>query len=172
MLCILKKMTDTIRLYNSIPDVETGELVVESCSICLDNINSLPTYKLPECNHNFHSNCLIGWLRINNGCPICRGTDNMNSLNYRSNGTIFRHILSFCKSKKNKSLKLKRVYKKYLRLKENYHTKNKECIDFEKLNKKILTERRKTIQAKYTAWRIFRTIEREISSLPIAQINK
>jgi hypothetical protein len=53
------------------------------CSICQDNIEhkSQTAFKLPVCEHMFHSNaedclgegnCLLTWLRKNKTCPECR----------------------------------------------------------------------------------------------------
>ena len=98
-----------IPLYNNVSE---NSNIDETCAICLDNINTIPTHTLNECNHKFHSICLIESLRVNIGCPLCRGrTDN--SIYRRTDGTIFRHILSFCKSKKNTCKKLKAIVKKY-----------------------------------------------------------
>lgn len=44
----------------------------ETCPVCLEQ------YKLEEemcgmpCDHSFHTDCLIPWLRNHNNCPICR----------------------------------------------------------------------------------------------------
>ena len=85
----------------------------ELCAICLDNINTAPIHTLHECNHSFHSNCLIESLRINKTCPLCRGSsDDRSRLRLRTNGMIFRHILSFSKSKNNKCNKLKSLIEK------------------------------------------------------------
>ena len=66
-------MDEPIRLYQQDHNDSMG--VVENCSICLDNLNnSNPIHELDECKHKFHSSCLITWLRINNGCPMCRST--------------------------------------------------------------------------------------------------
>ena len=45
------------------------------CSICRDVVaaDGPDTYSIPECNHRFHSNCIIPWFRVSNGtCPYCR----------------------------------------------------------------------------------------------------
>ena len=41
------------------------------CQICLET-NDSPFYTLPECNHKFHTNCIIHWFRSGyNNCPYC-----------------------------------------------------------------------------------------------------
>ena len=43
----------------------------EICSICQGDLTS-DIYTLPECNHNFHTNCIIHWFRAGkNNCPLC-----------------------------------------------------------------------------------------------------
>jgi hypothetical protein len=44
---------------------------MEICSICLDNLDK-NIYKLPDCSHIFHKNCIIKWIKINSICPFCR----------------------------------------------------------------------------------------------------
>ena len=33
------------------------------CSICLDNLDKEQNYKLPECGHTYHTNCIMQWVR-------------------------------------------------------------------------------------------------------------
>ena len=43
-----------------------------TCSICLESVSGERGHTL-ECNHTFHSNCLIKWLREGGlSCPCCR----------------------------------------------------------------------------------------------------
>ncbi len=39
---------------------------IDRCVICLETLNSKPTYSLPECNHTFHQNCIMHWFRQGN----------------------------------------------------------------------------------------------------------
>ena len=42
------------------------------CPICYDLLNSQDIYTIPDCNHTFHTNCIVHWFR--NGyshCPLC-----------------------------------------------------------------------------------------------------
>ena len=42
------------------------------CSICLEKLKGTPCYKV-ECNHHFHTHCLIEWVfKDNKNCPLCR----------------------------------------------------------------------------------------------------
>lgn len=40
------------------------------CSICLENMYYY--YVTTNCEHYFHSNCLLTWQKRNNTCPLCR----------------------------------------------------------------------------------------------------
>ena len=45
----------------------------EICPICQDSLEG-ELYTLPECNHTFHTNCIMTWFRAptgNNKCPLC-----------------------------------------------------------------------------------------------------
>ena len=45
----------------------------EICPICQDSLEGA-LYTLPECNHTFHTNCIMTWFRApsgNNKCPLC-----------------------------------------------------------------------------------------------------
>jgi hypothetical protein len=56
----------------------------DKCSICLENIENYE-YKLPECDHNYHTNCIITWFRAgHNCCPLCRN-NGINNTNNSSN---------------------------------------------------------------------------------------
>lgn len=44
----------------------------ENCTVCLDK-KKYPLINL-QCNHSFHEECLLSWIKENIVCPICRGT--------------------------------------------------------------------------------------------------
>jgi hypothetical protein len=145
----------------------------ELCAICLDNINTAPIHTLHECNHSFHSNCLIESLRINKTCPLCRGSsDDRSRLRLRTNGMIFRHILSFSKSKNNKCNKLKSLIKSYERIRDSEKMYKNEYKQFMKSNKDIIQKKNYLSRKKWIAHSKLFRIKREILSLPIIPINK
>lgn len=46
-----------------------GNEEISECTICLESEGTMiPTV----CGHNFHTNCLMGWLNNHNSCPVCR----------------------------------------------------------------------------------------------------
>jgi hypothetical protein len=45
------------------------------CTICRNTVNrSEKIYRL-DCEHRFHKECAIEWLRIKKECPVCRKQD-------------------------------------------------------------------------------------------------
>lgn len=43
-----------------------------TCPICNENFNENDMYILPECDHMFHTDCIISWFRQGNRtCPYC-----------------------------------------------------------------------------------------------------
>lgn len=45
----------------------------EACLICLESMNDTNKYMLEPCNHEFHTHCIVQWLRYKNyTCPTCR----------------------------------------------------------------------------------------------------
>lgn len=47
---------------------------MEECSICKENYDESTKYTIPECNHVFHTECIVSWFRGSNrsDCPLCR----------------------------------------------------------------------------------------------------
>jgi E3 ubiquitin-protein ligase RNF115/126 len=42
------------------------------CAVCKEAYSKLEkTIKMP-CNHLFHEDCIIPWLKQHNSCPVCR----------------------------------------------------------------------------------------------------
>ena len=45
---------------------------ISNCCICLNNIENNEEVNFLPCEHLFHWNCCLNWLKIKNKCPICR----------------------------------------------------------------------------------------------------
>jgi hypothetical protein len=72
---------DSINLHNLSLDTD------EECMICKESLNSAQTYKLPECNHIYHTHCITTWFRNGDSrCPYCgnKGINYKKSDNKRS----------------------------------------------------------------------------------------
>lgn len=104
------------------------------CPICLGSLNEKDTYNL-NCNHTFHTECIMNWFRVSNGsCPCCK--DNPNNNNFKYNLPIYYGYwnIQFIEKRCN-------IIKKH-----NKKQKNKNLINqFNKIDlyKKELTELKK-----------------------------
>lgn len=46
----------------------------DTCAICLCNFEVGDLVKELICHHSFHDGCVMGWLKNNSTCPICKGS--------------------------------------------------------------------------------------------------
>ncbi len=60
-----------VNTYNHYSEENLVISTPTKCSICLENISNENKKKL-SCNHEFHKDCIITWLRQQNTCPNCR----------------------------------------------------------------------------------------------------
>ena len=60
--------------YNKFKDI--------TCNICLEGFTEGNVLRVLECNHEFHENCIITWLKQRNTCPVCRHELESNDPNY------------------------------------------------------------------------------------------
>ncbi|KAI3795156.1 hypothetical protein L1987_37805 [Smallanthus sonchifolius] len=49
-------------------DIEDGK----SCVVCLDDFEPREMVTLTPCNHMFHENCIVPWVKSHGQCPVCR----------------------------------------------------------------------------------------------------
>jgi len=47
---------------------------MDNCSVCRELLNTNEQKFTLECNHTFHTSCIINSFRITNACPMCRST--------------------------------------------------------------------------------------------------
>lgn len=52
--------------------VMKDEIKEERCSICLENFEDNDYVLAMPCDHIFHKNCILEWLKISYKCPLCR----------------------------------------------------------------------------------------------------
>ena len=63
-------MTDNINLQINLLNLDENS--DEECMICKESLSQYPCYKLPECNHIYHTHCIIAWFRNGDSrCPYC-----------------------------------------------------------------------------------------------------
>lgn len=72
----------TTAQINNLPNIQyNDELNIDSCSICLVDLEEGESLKQLPCNHVFHPECISVWLLQNITCPICRNELNINDTN-------------------------------------------------------------------------------------------
>ena len=106
----------------------------DNCAICHEELNqSNDNYTLPECNHNFHTNCIMTWFRLkHNNCPLCNNSGVNN--NYWSK---LSHMDEYIKlrrlsRKKDAPQALKKQVEKLKTLEEKYKKITNEMKEFKK----------------------------------------
>lgn len=52
----------------NILDVNIPPVEDNICIICHDQLDTAQTYKLPECNHTYHTHCIVTWFRHRGSC--------------------------------------------------------------------------------------------------------
>jgi hypothetical protein len=96
----------TINPYNIDDNVNS-----DVCLICHDDIDSYQNYKLQECNHIYHTDCIIQWFRTGNvNCPYCNSKSENNICDSNNGGhyynrrkiieSTYRTIKAFSKKEK------------------------------------------------------------------------
>ena len=71
--------------YNTIINSQDERLI--KCTICLERmyINDTQYIFATDCDHYFHTKCIVKWLKDNNTCPICRNRITINLENNKDN---------------------------------------------------------------------------------------
>merc|ERR1719277_1582282 len=55
--------------------VRACDIVVDTCAICLEDVEADERVAGLQCGHGFHQKCIMKWLARPgvSGCPLCRG---------------------------------------------------------------------------------------------------
>lgn len=72
-----KTASETKRPLIDVDGVASSSATRESCAICLDELETNETVRVPCCGACFCEVCLSSYLALNasNGCPVCRNSD-------------------------------------------------------------------------------------------------
>jgi hypothetical protein len=121
-----------------------NEATIDRCVICYEDIDSKPTYELPECSHKFHQSCINAWFRQGNAkCPLCNNIGSgLTTERYRgslwSDWPIkFKYLRRFSK-KKGAPLSIVRAIDKLKKKEQTLKQLEEEYKDIKK--KKILID--------------------------------
>ncbi|XP_054792881.1 probable E3 ubiquitin-protein ligase RHC2A [Prosopis cineraria] len=52
--------------------ISRDEMKADLCSICLENFEDDEDASAMPCNHIYHRDCIVTWLKTNHTCPLCR----------------------------------------------------------------------------------------------------
>jgi hypothetical protein len=120
-------------------DENGNEINIDNCCICLEKLEN-NKYKIPECKHEFHNECLLTYFRVSNNtsCPLCR--------NIRQSSNL-KTILNYSR-RKNANKKIVNEVKKYKKFQLLEKEIKKELKIFRKTHKEILDKRNKLINKK------------------------
>ena len=109
----------------------------DKCAICLEKLCTDNCYTISECDHTFHTKCLLTWWRKEHRCPLCRDTGNINQNNeprWQSpavrEGRI-RIIRQICK-RKDAPANLKKIMSKRDNWKNKLKQERKELSNIQK----------------------------------------
>tara|TARA_X000000950_G_scaffold285905_1_gene393161 strand:+ start:534 stop:1046 length:513 start_codon:yes stop_codon:yes gene_type:complete len=112
------------------------------CCICHESLNNnnnesekKNVYKLPECSHCYHTECIITWFRNGHStCPLC-GYSSFKKAHYglEINKYIFAQLRNYSR-KKNSPKWLKDMISKRAKLNKSFTLAKKAVSDFKKNN--------------------------------------
>ena len=147
------------------------------CSICYEELNSMQNNNIEnnqlnqnnaytlECNHKYHSSCIIKWFRSGrNNCPLCNDTTLDTNLGY------FQKIETIKETKKISKKKccpdnIKKTVEKIKKCEIENKNATKAFNDFKKSNKLIYTMERKLRKDKFKSSRQIRMLEHKLLAL-------
>lgn len=145
----------------------------EICAICHENLNN-ELYTLPECNHTFHTNCIMTWFRAptgNNKCPLCNNAGinklkDLNNLHWSDRQRAEENYKRVRASSRRKDCP-KRILKMIEKLKKIEKQQRDRSKDFKEFKKSKFADKTVSeIYKEYTQfrrdkWRLYRRIRRQ-----------
>lgn len=150
----------------------------KNCSICLEPMedNDASTTTL-ECQHTFHSSCLIPWFRRTGACPLCReAADQDERKTFRSMEAMFKLKKSLSR-RKDAPKRLKQLVAIHKRKMENVKKAKREYREWKKTEegKKFTELRKKNLKLQNRTWfyprfRNRRCVERQIALYPVVPL--
>lgn len=134
--------------YNNLFNLNLSD---EECIICKESLNKEDIYKLHECCHIYHTNCIVTWFRNgNNICPHYgnRGVNNYEKQHYYrrnyKNNPIYNDLkkYAYLKNKLNSNEeeireKLKKYFEKIKNMEDNIKNIKEEYTEYKKSLKNI-----------------------------------
>tara|TARA_Y100000389_G_scaffold163976_2_gene167497 strand:+ start:5003 stop:5494 length:492 start_codon:yes stop_codon:yes gene_type:complete len=112
----------------------------ETCSICLNDFNNEEQHHcLDECNHKFHTKCIVSWFRKASTCPNCRDNSvdeikHIPAYMLRDRGRELRKIAR----KKDAPEELKKRVGRLKKVEDELKQRSKNLTEFRKENKETI----------------------------------
>ena len=97
------------RAIDNLPKIEVNKENINNykditCNICLEGFGIGNILRVLECQHEFHENCIITWLKNRNTCPVCRHELESNDPNYeRRKNNHRQNLRNFHRNNTNNS---------------------------------------------------------------------
>ncbi len=143
------------------------------CSICYEELNenientensNSNTYTL-ECNHCFHSSCIIKWFRNGHkNCPLCNDQTIDTNMNYYKKIETIKEIKKLGR-KKSCPENIKKTLQQIKKEEENCKNATKIFNEFMNSNKEIYIMEKKLRRNKYKPKRQIRMLEYKLLSM-------
>lgn len=133
---------------------------IEQCPICLEDISD-NSYTL-ECNHKYHTECIVKWFRNNNNtCPLCKDVQDYSNLSY---WTKIQTIQEIKKLGRRKTCPdgIKKILNKIKKVKEEEKNFKKCFVEFKNKYKEILKNFSNMRKKRYNFSRTIRRYERQL----------
>ena len=125
-------------------DHTSHRLMDDTCAICLEEVESGSAHTL-DCEHVFHAECIIGWLRRGNlSCPSCRtdlhdNTQHIPAMAIRERARYLRVIAR----RKNAPMELKRLVEKVRAAENKERERCREAAQYDRLHREVMKASRR-----------------------------
>lgn len=115
------------------------DMTEETCLICMESIDDSLHWSL-ECNHKFHTECIIQWFRRGNDtCPSCRDQGNIDALDHQDSFARASYLRKEA-SKKRCPPELKKLIEKVRLSESKTRESRKKLMEFRKTHREIFSE--------------------------------
>lgn len=150
----------------------------ENCPICqtsLNNTSQNGVYTMPNCEHKFHTDCIICWYQTqgtDTTCPMCRapgGIVNYGTLPYFNRRGKIKYLKQYSRRKAAPE-ELKKMVDDFRKADKKYKEHSKKYTEFRKNNKEVLQELHKITHKKYNLYRQRIDKELMLAGYPLLQI--